>query len=311
MSFTQKFLALIIFQINLISITPQDLTLIPSNTLYYPEKYFRFLANNYDSIAQGDFWTTFPIEKGIGFEANEDFGSFLFVKDWSMYSFKLRKIVFRPFCSYNLTSSSSSDNFCDAEMLLYHSIDNNYYPPGRRVYLDINYLVISVPFKISSLMNPANDKIFSFLQLDMFKDVIKQRASYNENFPRICPFKPVKLYQIIQHQPSYLFENELIPGSGTRSLYLVFAKFHYISEFDYNNLNIIYSELFGNNTVFDSSTLHLKIATTLEGISDSNIYRNWENPNELEPTATLMAYNRGFYIHFSAVLLFITIAVLI
>ena len=65
MSFTQKFLALIIFQINLISITPQNLKLIPSNTLYYPEKYFRFLANNYDSIAQGDFWTTFPIEKGI------------------------------------------------------------------------------------------------------------------------------------------------------------------------------------------------------------------------------------------------------
>ena len=310
MSFTQKFLALIIFQINLISITPQNLKLIPSNTLYYPEKYFRFLANNYDSIAQGDFWTTFPIEKGIGFEANEDFGSFLFVKDWSMYSFKLRKIVFRPFCSYNLTSSSSSDNFCDAEMLLYHSIDNNYYPPGRRVYLDINYLVISVPFKISSLMNPANDKIFSFLQLDMFKDVIKQNNfDKDKGFPRICPFKPVKLYQIIQHQPSYLFENELIPESGIRSLYLVFAKFHYISELDYNNLNNIYTKQFGSD--FNNSALYLKDSSSITGISDTNIYRNWENPNELEPTATLMAYNRGFYIHFSAVLLFITIAVLI
>ena len=229
MSFTQKFLALIIFQINLISITPQDLTLIPSNTLYYPEKYFRFLANNYDSIAQGDFWTTFPIEKGIGFEANEDFGSFLFVKDWSMYSFKLRKIVFRPYCSY-LLNSKDSINFCDAEMLLYHSIDNNYYPPGRRVDLGINYLVISVPFKISTLMNPANDKLFSFLQLDMFKDAIQNIGNIQSTFPRISPFKPVKLYQIIQHQPSYLFENELIPGSNIKSLYLVFAKFHYISQ---------------------------------------------------------------------------------
>ena len=307
MSFTQKFLALIIFQINLISITPQDLTLIPSNTLYYPEKYFRFLANNYDSIAQGDFWTTFPIEKGIGFEANEDFGSFLFVKDWSMYSFKLRKIVFRPYCSY-LLNSKDSINFCDAEMLLYHSIDNNYYPPGRRVDLGINYLVISVPFKISTLMNPANDKLFSFLQLDMFKDAIQNIGNIQTTFPRISPFKPVKLYQIIQHQPSYLFENELIPGSNIKSLYLVFAKFHYISQLDYDNLNNVYNSLFANST----QKLYLSTINNLGTfISDKNIYRNWDNANELEPTATLMAYNRGFYIHFCAVLLFITIAVLI
>lgn len=307
MSFTQKFLALIIFQINLISITPQDLTLIPSNTLYYPEKYFRFLANNYDSIAQGDFWTTFPIEKGIGFEANEDFGSFLFVKDWSMYSFKLRKIVFRPYCSY-LLNSKDSINFCDAEMLLYHSIDNNYYPPGRRVDLGINYLVISVPFKISTLMNPANDKLFSFLQLDMFKDAIQNIGNISSTFPRISPFKPVKLYQIIQHQPSYLFENELIPGSNIKSLYLVFAKFHYISQLDYDNLNNVYNSLFVN----DTQKLYLSTIESLATIiSDKNIYRNWDNANELEPTATLMAYNRGFYIHFCAVLLFITIAVLI
>ena len=247
------------------------------------------------------------IEKGIGFEANEDFGSFLFVKDWSMYSFKLRKIVFRPYCSY-LLNSKDSINFCDAEMLLYHSIDNNYYPPGRRVDLGINYLVISVPFKISTLMNPANDKLFSFLQLDMFKDAIQNIGNMPSTFPRISPFKPVKLYQIIQHQPSYLFENELIPESNIKSLYLVFAKFHYISQLDYDNLNNVYNSLFVN----DTKKLYLSTVETLGTfISDKNIYRNWDNANELEPTATLMAYNRGFYIHFCAVLLFITIAVLI
>ena len=309
MSLSSKLLILILLQINLISITSQDFIISPSNSTYYPEKYFRFLANNYESIAQGDFWTSFPTEKGIGFEAHEDFGSFLFVKDWSMYSFKLRKIVFRPFCSYKLQNDGDTNNFCDVEMLLYHSIDNNYYPPGRRVHLDINYLVISVPFKISTIMNPANDKIFSFLQLDMFKDVITNIDQVENNFPRICPFKPVKLYQIIQHQPSYLFENELIPDSGIKSLYLIFAKFHYISEFDYNNLNKIYTTLFGNDV---SSSYYLKLPSELSDIiSDQNIYRNWENPKELQPTATLMAYNRGFYIHFSAVLLFITIAVLI
>jgi hypothetical protein len=285
-----------------------EFTLKPSISEYYPEKYFRFLANNYDSISQGDTWTTIGTEQGIGFEANEDFGSFLLVKDWSMYSFKLRKVVFRPYCSYNL-NDNEGNNFCDAEMLLYHTIDNNYYPPGRRIHLGINYLVISVPFKKSTLMNPANDKLFQFLQLDMLKEIVSRNQSINNVFPKISPFKPIKLYQIIQHQPSYLFENELIPESGIRSLYLVFAKFHYISELDYNNLNNIYTKQFGSG--FNKSALYLKDSSSITGISDTNIYRNWENPNELEPTATLMAYNRGFYIHFSAVLLFITIAVLI
>ena len=308
MSFTQKFLALIIFQINLISITPQDLTLIPSNTLYYPEKYFRFLANNYDSIAQGDFWTTFPIEKGIGFEANEDFGSFLFVKDWSMYSFKLRKIVFRPYCSY-LLNSKDSINFCDAEMLLYHTIDNNYYPPGRRIHLGINYLVISVPFKTSTLTNPANDKLFQFLQLDMLKEIVSRNQSINNVFPKISPFKPIKLYQIIQHQPSYLFENELIPGSKIRALYLVFSKFHYISQLDFNNLEAVF------NTFFPEATkLTLKNSTETELnqiISDKVIYRNWDNARELEPSATLMAYNNCFYIKFKEILFFVFLIFLI
>ena len=217
-----------------------EFTLKPSISEYYPEKYFRFLANNYDSISQGDTWTTIGTEQGIGFEANEDFGSFLLVKDWSMYSFKLRKLVFRPYCSYNL-NDNEGNNFCDAEMLLYHTIDNNYYPPGRRIHLGINYLVISVPFKKSTLMNPANDKLFQFLQLDMLKEIVSRNQSINNVFPKISPFKPIKLYQIIQHQPSYLFENELIPGSKIRALYLVFSKFHYISQLDFNNLEAVFN----------------------------------------------------------------------
>ncbi len=307
MSLSSKLLILILLQINLISITPQSFKLASADSIYYPEKYFRFLANNYDSIAQGDFWTTFPIEKGIGFEANEDFGSFLFVKDWSMYSFKLRKIVFRPFCSYKLQNDGDTNNFCDVEMLLYHSIDNNYYPPGRRIHLGINYLIISIPFKKSTLMNPANDKLFQFLRLDMLQEIVIRNQSINNIFPKISPFKPIKLYQIIQHQPSYLFENELIPGSEIRALYLVFSKFHYISQLDFNNLETVFNNFFPN-----AAKLNLTNSTSLNKIiTDKVIYRNWDNARELEPTATLMAYNRGFYIHFSAVLLFITIAVLI
>ena len=285
-----------------------EFTLKPSISEYYPEKYFRFLANNYDSISQGDTWTTIGTEQGIGFEANEDFGSFLLVKDWSMYSFKLRKLVFRPYCSYNL-NDNEGNNFCDAEMLLYHTIDNNYYPPGRRIHLGINYLVISVPFKKSTLMNPANDKLFQFLQLDMLKEIVSRNQSINNVFPKISPFKPIKLYQIIQHQPSYLFENELIPGSKIRALYLVFSKFHYISQLDFNNLEAVF------NTFFPEATkLTLKNSTDTELnqiISDKVIYRNWDNARELEPSATLMAYNNCFYIKFKEILFFVFLIFLI
>jgi len=299
---------LYILLLNMILEIKTEFTLNPSISEYYPEKYFRFLANNYDSISQGDTWTTIGTEQGIGFEANEDFGSFLLVKDWSMYSFKLRKVVFRPYCSYNL-NDNEGNNFCDAEMLLYHTIDNNYYPPGRRIHLGINYLVISVPFKKSTLMNPANDKLFQFLQLDMLKEIVSRNQSINNVFPKISPFKPIKLYQIIQHQPSYLFENELIPGSKIRALYLVFSKFHYISQLDFNNLEAVF------NTFFPEATkLTLKNSTDTalnQIISDKVIYRNWDNARELEPSATLMAYNNCFYIKFKEILFFVFLIFLI
>ena len=299
---------LYILLLNMILEIKSEFTLNPSISEYYPEKYFRFLANNYDSISQGDTWTTIGTEQGIGFEANEDFGSFLLVKDWSMYSFKLRKVVFRPYCSYNL-NDNEGNNFCDAEMLLYHTIDNNYYPPGRRIHLGINYLVISVPFKKSTLMNPANDKLFQFLQLDMLKEIVSRNQSINNVFPKISPFKPIKLYQIIQHQPSYLFENELIPGSKIRALYLVFSKFHYISQLDFNNLEAVF------NTFFPEATkLTLKNSTDTalnQIISDKVIYRNWDNARELEPSATLMAYNNCFYIKFKEILFFVFLIFLI
>lgn len=262
-------------------------------TVYYQEKYFRFLANNYDEIQQGDFWTSFPEEKGIGFKAVDDFGSFVLVKDWSMYSFKLTKIVFRPYCPYTL-----DDKTFDAEMLLIHTIDNGYYPPGRRLYLGINYLVISVPFKKSSDLNPANDKLFHFMSLETFRNAVLAGSNL-----KISPFKSIKLHQIIQHQPSYLLEKTL-NYNGNKALYMIFSQYHYISEKDYQFLQETCEQIFGSNydwgknVDFDDAT---KLPT----------YRNWDNPKELKPKATLMAYNSHWYLKLSELLLFVAVAVLI
>lgn len=271
--------------------------LSPGSSVYYQEKYFRFLANNYEEISQGDSWRVLKDYHGLGFQANENFGSFILVKDWSMYSFKLTKVIFRPFCSYSLKKTDSTTEFCDAEMLLIHTIDNGYYPPGRRIYLGKNYLVISVPFKKTSNDNPSTDKLFHFMSLDLFKNNILDGVS---NI-RIAPFSPIKLHQIIQHQPSYLFEGP-IPGVGVEALHMVFSQFHYISSRDYDTLAVAFEKVFGSTEDENYKFKKDSVGT---------IYRNWDNSKELEPKATLMAYNSEFYYKISKLLLFAAIVVLI
>lgn len=275
---------------SLIILTQCQGNLDSKKSFYYQEKYFRFLANNYEEIERGDFWTYFPEEKGIGFKAVDDFGSFILVKDWSMYSFKLTKILFRPYCSYKL-----DNNEYQAEMLLIHTIDNGYYPPGRRIYLGINYLVISIPFKVSSDLNPANDKLFHFMSLELYKNSVVNNTRLN-----ISPFKSIKLHQIIQHQPSYLF-NTTLSWNQNEAIYMVFSKFHYISEKDFHNLKLTYETLVGK---IDGHKEELNLK------EPPVYYRNWDNPDELVPQATLMAYNSEYFHKIFSVFAFLSFALL-
>ena len=272
------------------------ITLDPSKSVYYQEKYFRFLANNYENIKQGDYWTSFNDEKAIGFQASRDFGSFLFVKDWSIYSFKLTKIMFRPFCSYKTQFKGEDEQKYDAELLLYHTIDNNYFPPGKRVYLGINYLIISVPFKRTDYMDPSSDKLLEFLNLEIYKNVVKEK-----NNLKIGPYKPIKLYQMIQHQPQYLFEATDY-SSSEKTLYLIFSQYHNINQRDYELLNLVYSFNFGD---FDINPI--------AGFDNEKtiVYRNFQNPDELKSRLTLMAYNNQNYFKLKWIILIIIYFILV
>lgn len=261
---------------------PTPTPIIVSDSLYYQEKYFRFLANNYDQIEQGNFWTSLGEEKGIGFKAKDNFGSFILVKDWSMYSFKLTKIIFRPFCSYAFQNGTTSNTF-DAEMQLIHTLDNGYYPPGRRINLGINYLVITVPFKKSTDRNPANSKLFEFFSLKEYNHEIINAIT---TLPKsISPLKPIKLHYIIQHQPSLLVQSTLQTLSQQQALYLIFTNYHFISESDFNLLQATYE------TIFEKQNIIPLLPTTPIPPPNPIFYRNWDNVKEVEPKPTLMAYN--------------------
>jgi hypothetical protein len=289
----KNLLIIFIYLLSFIFILNYDKFILdPSKSVYYQEKYFRFLANNYENIKQGDYWTSFNDEKAIGFQASRDFGSFLFVKDWSIYSFKLTKIMFRPFCSYKIKNGDNDIFECDAELLLYHTIDNNYFPPGKRVYLGINFLIISVPFKKTDFMDPSSDKLLEFLNLEIYRNSLDKGL-------KIGPYKPIKLYQMIQHQPQYLFEAKDF-SSNEKTLYLIFSQYHNINERDYALLNYVYNNVFKFGE-FDPILDYENII----------VYRNFQNPDELKSRLTLMAYNNQNYFKLKWIILIMIYFILV
>ena len=264
----RKLLIQFIFILSLFNIyksqdTTSQINLSSSDSYYYDEKYFRLLTNNYDEINPGNIWKDLNSD-GIGFKANKNFGSIILLKDWSMYNFKLTHIFFRKNCSFNY------ENFnCDAEMWLYHTKDNQYYPPGRRIFMEQNFFIIVVPFVRTDNNNPANDLLLDYLNLESYKA--------NKKIKKISPKKPVKLHHIIQNQPSYLFEGKY---NETNTLFMVFTQYHFISEKLYNTLVNIKTNKEINTNI----------------ICDSKIYRNVRKLEEIKPNATLMAYSKGSYL---------------
>ena len=244
---------------------------IADNSYYYEEKYFRILSNNYDTIDPGNAWS--EEDEGFGFKARRDFGSLILLKDWSMYNFKLTKVIFRNKTSFNYGEK------CDvkAEMWLIHTKDNGYYPPGRRIFIKQNYFIIVVPFIITNDQNPAVDSIFEVLGLGKYADNKDQT---------VFPSRPVKLYTIIQNQPSLLFEGNY---KQTNTLFLVFTQYHFISQTDSDKLDNLYK----NKTIqIDSAD----VSYDEDAEYKDKIFRNVRNIEEVKPKVTLMSYSKAKYL---------------
>ena len=268
-----KLIIFLVIFANTHSTNTEFVKLFPNNSYYYEEKYFRILSNNYEEIGQGQFWS--EEEEGYGFKANKDFGSIIILKDWSMYNFKLTKVIFRKNCSFEYDGEK-----CDAEMWLIHTKDNGYYSPGRRIFIKQNYFIIVVPFVKTDNFNPAIDMIFKFIRFEEY--------SKNKNLSNITVEKPIKLYQIIQNQPSYLFDGQY---QNKDILFMVFTQYHFISENDFNDLSTLYENI-----------------SNLQYISKSGkIFRNVKNIKDIKQKVTLMAYSNSQFLKnlFLLVILFL------
>ena len=272
------------------------ITLSPSTSYYYEEKYFRILSNNYDTIDPGTEWKEF--DEGYGFSAKKDFGSLILLKDWSMYNFKLTKVLFKKGSSFNYENNLE----VKAEMWLIHTKDNGYYPPGRRIHLQQNYFILIVPFVETDNNNPAADSLLEYLNLKEF----------SEKKGQVSPKKPAKLYQIIQNQPSYLFDGKY---KDIEALFMVFTQYHYITTEYLNYLKESEEEIEEeieeeseeeieeendeneeDNQQNGGGTRALTESTNDEIIKAGKIFRNMREEEDLKLKATLMAYSKANYL---------------
>ena len=159
------------------------------------------------------------------------------------------------------------------EMWLIHTKDNGYFPPGRRIFIKQNYLTIVIPFLVTEEQNPSIDSIFEFLRMDEFT---------SNNYGNISPKKPIKLFQIIQNQPSLLIEGKY---NNDKMLFMIFTQYHFISQNHFYKINDALNKISLNDIEYDC-----------DDSNECKIFRNVKNVNDVQPKVSLMIYSKSYYL---------------
>lgn len=261
-------------------IQQSPINIVSANTSYYDETYFRILTNQYNNLDTNNTWSYDNNANAIGivpYTSQGNFGNVIFIKDWGFVNLVLQRIHFRVGSNNQIDGKSY-----DAEMELVHTIDANYYSPGKRVDLGTNYVVISVPFVLTSNSDPAATSLFQWMNLGGY---------VNGTSPNMT--RQIKLYSIVQHQPGYLYEGTLPYGDCQPAWYLQLTQYQLIAQYDYNNL-VTASKNYLNST---SNTNVRSIQTTI-----NQVYRNWNNITRLTPNLNLISFQNAETLKFSSVM---------
>jgi carbonic anhydrase len=264
-------------------------------TLYSESNYFRILSNNFKPITPDIKWTYFPNELAIGIQPtsdNDDFGSMLFVKDWSIYNYILKKIYFRIGSEHSI-----ENNIENAEMQLLLLLDNNYYSPGKRIALDSNYLIISIPYRLANDQNIKTTRLFEFMNLANFANNPLSLDTYGMN-------RNIKLNHIVVNQPAFMYKGTLTFPECQNALWVVFTQYHSISASD---LNLLKKATNANNPLTnDRNTRDMKNRYVV-----TIVYRNYFDINRLVANRNLMNYNVSTFVRFDIIMIIMTLFVLL
>ena len=250
-----------------------------SFTQYYEEKYFRVITNNYGALSTTTYWQNFPDSKAVGFTVDTKLqqSTIQIAKDWSIYQYILNKVLFRVDSEHSIDGT-----FFNVEMQLFHELDSTFISPGRQQTLPLTKLVISLFFKTPSTADEDvySDLFFKFSNLNSFA-----LGSTTAKFSR-----PIKLGNIVQNVPSYLYQGTYTYPNCDDIYWIVMTKYGIISLSDFGDLNTAigaagYKDGNGNNRR-DVNLL----------FNSSNVYRNFNNINMLVPARSYFRYINGEYL---------------
>lgn len=267
-----------------------------NQTIYSNSNYFRILSNNFKPITPQDKWTYFPNEFAIGVmpsSADGDFGYMLFIKDWSIYKFILKKVMFRIGSEHAIEGMISA-----AEMQLVFIQDMNYYSPGRRIFLDSNYLIISVPFMLNPDPRIESSRLLEFMNLSKF-------AVNPTLLGTVGMSRNIKLHQFIMHQPAFMYKGTLTYPECQNAIWVIFTKYQLLSSAE---LTLLRNAIVANIQLSVDKPYNTRDLKSLR--ADTVIYRNYEDLNALVMTNTLLNYNNSYHIKITVMLLFTLLVML-
>lgn len=260
--------------------TQSPINIVSSATTFYEEKYFRILTNNYGSVPSSTQWEQFTQERSVGFTVNSN-STIQLVKDWSIYQFYLRKVMFRTKSEHRIDGNSF-----DVEMQLYHDLDESYVSVGRQQELPIKKLVISLFFMKAKDGNDTADDFFKWSNLEAFANGTT-KANFN---------KRILLGNLVQNVPSYLYQGTYTSPDCIDTYWLILTKYATIGVNDYNNL---YKLLERSQFIDISSGVNGRDTNFL--VNSNLVYRNFNNLQRMLPEKSYFRYSEGVALKISLI----------
>lgn len=237
-----------------------------ADSLYYDERNFRVLATNYTSDMSNYKWTSFSDEKGVGFQG--DFGTLTLMKDWAMYKFSLKKIIFRTESAHTVDGQRFS-----GEVEFVHSIIDDRELIGKYIYPTSNYLVYTVFLYAKPNVDVSNydsySQLLTYLNIEGFAKNIVPGAE-------ISASRDVALAEIIRHEDQLFYEGRLTSGLCEKAWYIINPKYQIISEDQLKNLASVLTKYNFISSTEKSNTRAIQVQNAL-----TSIYRNKANSGDI------------------------------
>jgi carbonic anhydrase len=248
-----------------------------STTSYAEEKYFRVLTNNYGLIPKSTNWVQFTDLKSVGFNVTSN-STIQIVKDWAIYQFYLRKVIFRSKSEHKIDGNSF-----DVEMQLFHDLDENFTSIGRQKSIPIKKLIISVFFQRPSTADDIPDNFFKVSNLAQFAN---GTASTFTN--------GIKLAQLIQNVPSFLYQGTNTNSDCEDTYWLIMSKYSIIANDDFLTLSKLLEQSQFKDLLTDSNGRNVNMF-----YNSNNVLRNFNNATRVLAEKSYFRYNSSEFLRLS------------